>query len=143
MMKKMHRQEGFTLIELMIVILIIGILVGIAVPVFLAARGNADKKACLSNQRNFKSASDILASETGYYPNAATYAVGALVGPAGDNTAVWPGGYYAGALDAQSAPVCPSGDGVVAVTYTNFQTAPTLNCAGAGGDANEHGTFGQ
>ncbi len=58
----MHRQEGFTLIELMIVILIIGILVGIAVPVFLSAQASAQKRTCESNRRTVISAADVYAS---------------------------------------------------------------------------------
>ncbi|MDI6831023.1 MAG: prepilin-type N-terminal cleavage/methylation domain-containing protein [Actinomycetota bacterium] len=64
----MHRQEGFTLIELMIVILIIGILVGIAVPVFLSARSSAEKRTCESNMRTIKSAANVYAATHETYP---------------------------------------------------------------------------
>lgn len=39
-----HAQEGFTLIELMVVALIIGILIAIGLPMFLGAKARADEK---------------------------------------------------------------------------------------------------
>src|SRR5437879_13506291 len=45
-------EEGFTLIELMVVVLIIAILLAIAIPTFLGARSRAQDRAAQSNLRN-------------------------------------------------------------------------------------------
>ena len=61
-MKMFRKDEGFTLVELMVVVLIIGILVAIAIPVFNAAKANAQRKSCYANQRTIEGACQTYAA---------------------------------------------------------------------------------
>jgi prepilin-type N-terminal cleavage/methylation domain-containing protein len=51
-----HRAKGFTLVEIMIVVAIIGILIAIAVPSFIKARETSRRTACLENQAKIEGA---------------------------------------------------------------------------------------
>lgn len=68
--KRLERKQnegGFTLIELMVVVLIIAILIAIAIPTFLGARKRAQDRAAQSNIRN------VLTAEKTYYTDAQAY----------------------------------------------------------------------
>ena len=54
MFKFMKSKKGFTLVELMIVVVIMAILVAVAVPIFSAVTKNARTKTCLANQREIQ-----------------------------------------------------------------------------------------
>src|SRR5580700_12299922 len=51
MQKKINRKAGFTLVEIMIVVAIIGLLAAIAIPNFVRARTTSQQNACINNLR--------------------------------------------------------------------------------------------
>jgi len=69
---KFNKRRGFTLIEIMIVVLIIGILVAIAVPNFVQARDSSRKNTCIANLKQIDSAKEQWAmdnkADTGALP---------------------------------------------------------------------------
>ena len=74
--KRVDRDEdekGFTLIELMVVVLIIAILIAIAIPTFLGARERAQDRQAQSNLRNaFAAEKVVYTDDQAYTTNAAT-----------------------------------------------------------------------
>lgn len=57
------KKRGFTLVEIMIVVLIIGVLLGIAVPQFLQSREVSRHRSCLSNLKKLEEAKEMRAAE--------------------------------------------------------------------------------
>ncbi|MEI6970365.1 MAG: prepilin-type N-terminal cleavage/methylation domain-containing protein [bacterium] len=59
------RMAGFTLVEIVIVVAIIGMLAAIAVPAFMKSRNNARRTACVNNLRLIEGAKDNYAVDYG------------------------------------------------------------------------------
>lgn len=94
-MKRMRK--GFTLVEIMIVVAIIGILVGIAVPGFIKARHQAQGKSCNENLAKIDGAKEQYALEN-RLTTGDSVAIGDLVETDGS-------GYL------KTTPKCPGGGG--------------------------------
>jgi prepilin-type N-terminal cleavage/methylation domain-containing protein len=113
MKTKIQRQAGFTLVEIMIVVAIIGLLAAIAIPNFVRARETARMNACINNLRMIDSAKQQWAIEKNQPQNAT---------PGEADITPY--------IKGNQMPVCPANG-----TYTigNISTDPTCSL---GNDAN-------
>ena len=64
-MKNMNRSKGFTLVEIMIVVVIIGLLAAMAIPAFQKVRSASQDKTVLNNARQLSAAADQYYLENG------------------------------------------------------------------------------
>ncbi len=103
----MRARNGFTLIELMVVVLIMGILTAIATPQWISARERSRQRACIQNLREIEQAKDT-------YAMAAHIAEGATV----NSSDIVPT-YIRGTF-----PTCPNGG-----TYTIGVVGTSATCS--------------
>ena len=100
--------KGFTLVEIMIVVAIIGLIIAIAVPAFLRARENSRGRACQENLSKIDGAKEQYALEN-KLSNGGTAAMSNLVG---SNRYL------------KSTPTCPGGG-----TYTEGAIGTNPTCS--------------
>lgn len=66
--KQMKDEKGFTLIEMLVVIFIIGVIIAIALPNFMSAGEKAQQRADEANRRLISAQADNYYLENGEYP---------------------------------------------------------------------------
>jgi prepilin-type N-terminal cleavage/methylation domain-containing protein len=127
MKMKTSRKAGFTLVEIMIVVAIIGLLAAIAIPNFVKARSTSQMNACINNLRQIDSAKQQWALEKGKTTTdtPADTDLAAYVGRAGTVAAF------------DTSVVCPVDPAkTFATSYTINQCGTAPVCKIMGADAN-------
>lgn len=116
-MRKLMNKKGFSLVELMIVVVIMGILVAVAIPLYGAIQSNAKNKTCKNN---------IVAIRS----NATNYYASNGVTPTLDN--------LKNTFDDNNLPVCPWDNQSYSVTI-DAEGAATVRHLGAAHAENAEG----
>jgi type IV pilus assembly protein PilA len=114
--ERREHEEGFTLIELMVVVLIIAILIAIAIPTFLGARERAQNRAAQSSLRNALTAAKTMYTDNSSYATATDANLPGVepsldyVGPAVASTGAKEVSVAASATEWSAAALSASGD---------------------------------
>src|SRR5471032_2687730 len=108
-----NKTQGFTLVEIMIVVVIIGLLAAMAIPAFQKVRTNSQDKAVLNNARQLSAGADQYYLENGV----SAVVISQLLGPTS----------YVKALNSVASESYPAGFSVgTTITITNVAGTRTI-----------------
>ena len=131
----MSTSAGFTLTELMFVVLVIGVLVAIVLPVLAQSASHAERKTCYANQRTIEGTVMVWQVDT------SSQTVTALAGVVNASHLLISGNYITRPPSCPSAPdpVDPQNPTAAEGAYTLGTTATVSACAF--GSLGAHGSF--
>ena len=122
--KSRRTRKGFTLIELLVVVLILAILMAVALPLYLSAVADSQRKVCRANMQTIANAVQAARVKT----------------VAADYTTFMGAVATANEPDLQAVPICPNAGAYTIIKgSSNDNTTFKVKCSYAGPPA--HGTF--
>jgi prepilin-type N-terminal cleavage/methylation domain-containing protein len=133
-MNRKSGTKGFSLVELLAVVLVLSALAAIAIPLYASQRQSSQARVCIANIAALASSCSAYALRTGQYPTAAILNAGTAW-----NSATPTSGGIIGAPEGIAVnPVCPSNSAVY--VFTGGGPAATLKIACP--NSATHGTYG-
>lgn len=123
--KRARKRKGFTLVELLVVVLVLSILMAVAMPLYLNAVDNSKKRVCRANMQSIANAMVAARNKT----------------RAADFTALISGGITVTNLpDLSTVPICPNG-GAYTLATGSSTTATTFQVKCSATYPLTHGKF--
>jgi len=132
-LKVKRAKKGFTLVELLVVVLILAILMAIALPLYLSSVKDSQLKTCHANMKtiaNAVQAKFVKDKGSAYWGDTGTAVTASVCDPT------------TGALaDLQNPPMCPLAASGATSSYTVTANGTTGFTVGCTADATNHGTY--